>query len=94
MTKPLASDPAHVVADGDAKRTLCGLKVWDGQKGLAPIVGARFVQQHIDGHGLVVCPTCLSCVPSAPPEGQLQMFDEEDDEQPPVVTIDPNEAFL
>lgn len=44
--------PAHIV-DGDVRRSLCGLK------NPMPIVAVQWVDAHVDGWGMVVCPECL-----------------------------------
>lgn len=52
MTDP----PAHVVARADDRRSLCGVK------NPLPVVLARFVEAHVKGHGMVVCPACASSI--------------------------------
>lgn len=52
--------PAHLLAVGGAKRTLCGIKVDDQRNPNAdlPHLLARFVGRHQRGHNLTVCDTC------------------------------------
>lgn len=47
--------PTHVVRLGDP-RTLCGIRV--NTADALPFVGEPFVERHIAGHGLTVCPAC------------------------------------
>ena len=47
MTKP-----THVVAFAGARRALCG------EKDPLPKVHERYVQAHVAGHGMEVCPAC------------------------------------
>jgi hypothetical protein len=44
------------IHDGDSKTTLCGIKM--KSKESLPLVNARFVQRHVDGYGMSVCPEC------------------------------------
>jgi hypothetical protein len=48
--------PTHVIANPGDKRSLCGVK-----KPL-PRVWVRFVDAHVEGHGMVVCPECASLI--------------------------------
>jgi hypothetical protein len=52
----------HIVANGGDKRSLCGVK------DPVPVVGAKFVQAHVEGWGMEVCPECLVSVTN-PTEG-------------------------
>lgn len=46
--------PTHIRDTADSKLTRCGLK----KPHDLPFVLAGFVQVHIDGHAMVVCPAC------------------------------------
>ncbi len=46
--------PTHIMADAGDRRSLCGLK------DPYPHVLARFVQAHVNGWGMPVCPDCSS----------------------------------
>lgn len=45
--------PTHIV-DEPGQRSRCGLK----RKDAIPVVLARHVQAHVDGHAIVLCPEC------------------------------------
>lgn len=49
--------PTHIV-DEPGQRTRCGLK--RKRNADLPLVLARHVQAHIDGHGLIVCDECAA----------------------------------
>ena len=49
----METTPTHIV-DVAGGPTRCGLKKDDR----FPVVYAPFVQAHIDGHGMTVCPEC------------------------------------
>jgi len=49
---PAAGAGTHVVARAGDRRALCG------QKDPLPVVWAPYVQAHVDGYGLVLCPDC------------------------------------
>jgi hypothetical protein len=44
--------PTHIVDDAFDRRSRCG------EKDPLPVVLAKFVQAHIDGWGMPVCPEC------------------------------------
>lgn len=48
----MSSQPTHIVAAPGDKRSLCGIK------DSLPRVWAAFVQAHIDGRNMLVCPEC------------------------------------
>ena len=50
--------PTHVLADVDDSRVLCGLK----RKDVLPLVLAPFVERHVIGWGMVVCPGCAAAM--------------------------------
>jgi hypothetical protein len=54
MTAP--NPPAHIVATGYDRRSLCGVK------DPLPLICAPFVQAHVDGYGLLVCDACATVV--------------------------------
>lgn len=72
-----ASAPTHVVADLDAAHVLCGAK----RKDVLPLVMAPFVEMHVQGWGMVVCPGCAAAMVG-------QTYD------PPTSTPAPGQAAL
>lgn len=55
---PPDSRPTHIIDTPGAKHTRCG-KVALHRDGL-PHVWAPFVQAHINGYGMTVCPDCAA----------------------------------
>jgi hypothetical protein len=51
--------PCHVIAAPGDRRSLCGVK------DPLPRVWARYVQAHIDGHQMLVCPECATKMETA-----------------------------
>lgn len=47
-----AKTPTHVAQVPYTGRSLCGIK------DVLPIVAPQWVQAHVDGHGMAVCPDC------------------------------------
>jgi hypothetical protein len=48
--------PTHIIDGPDVKTTWCGIKLKD-QKSV-PFISAAFVDDHVKGYGMVVCPEC------------------------------------
>jgi len=51
-TLPGLERPCHVLAHYADRHSLCGVK------DPLPLILAKFVQDHVEGHGMVVCPAC------------------------------------
>lgn len=51
----------HVIAHLGDRRSLCGVK-----KPL-PVVWARFVDAHVEGHGMIICRDCRPLIDGTPP---------------------------
>lgn len=50
--KALMREPTHVVERVGDPRSMCGVK------DPLPVIWAPFVQRHVDGYGMVLCPAC------------------------------------
>lgn len=55
----MSERPTHIVARAGDKRSLCGIA------DPLPVVWAPYVQSHIDGHGMTLCPQCANVWRSA-----------------------------
>ena len=52
--------PTHVIADVGDQRALCGAYDAKFRAPAMPYVWAPYVQMHVDGRGMVVCPDCAA----------------------------------
>lgn len=50
--------PTHVLAEPGDARTLCGQK----RKDVLPLVWAPYVEMHVKGHNMEVCPGCAAAM--------------------------------
>lgn len=48
----MSDAPSHVIAHPGDTHSLCGVK------NPLPVVAAKFVEAHVNGWGMVVCPAC------------------------------------